>query len=74
MSFIPLTPANFEEHKKRAIKILQNLSINDLDSDFVMTIKQGIITGNHANQCDSCNMLHYLMAYAMNLHRVETEK
>ena len=49
MSFIPLTPANFEQHKKRAIKILQNLKINDLDPNFVMDIQQGIITGNHAN-------------------------
>ena len=74
MSFIPLTPANFEQHKKRAIKILQNLQINDLDPNFVMDIQQGIITGNHANSCDSCNVLHYLMAYAMNQHRLEVGK
>ncbi len=74
MQFIPLTRANFEEHKKRAIKILDDLTIDDLDSDFVMTVKQGIITGNHANECDSCNLLHYLMAYAMNLHRLRVGK
>ncbi len=74
MQFIPLTRANFEEHKKRAIKILDDLTIDDLDSDFVMTVKQGIITGNHASECDSCNLLHYLMAYAMNLHRLRVGK
>ena len=70
MNYLPLTPANFEEHKKRAIKIIADLKIEDLDPNFQMSIQQGIITGNHANECDSCNMLHYLMAIALNNHRL----
>jgi len=70
---IPLTPENFEEHKKRMIKIIEDLNIEDLDPNFQMTFKQGIKTGNHANICDSCNLLHYLMSFTINKHRLEIE-
>lgn len=65
---IPLTPQNFEEHKKRIIKIIEDLALDDLDSDFEMSLQQGMKMGNHANQCDSCNILHYLMAYVIEKH------
>jgi len=71
---IPLTPQNFEEQKKRIIKIINNLNLEDLDSDFEMTFHQGILMGNHANQCDSCNVLHYLMAYVIDKHRLKVGK
>ena len=71
---IPLTPANFDEHKKRILEIIKNMKIEDLDSDFEMSFKEGIKMGNHANQCDSCNILHYLMAIIINKHREKTEK
>jgi len=71
MSFIPLTPDNFDEHKKRILKIIENLRIEDLDSDFEMSLKNGVLMGNHANKCDSCNLLHYLMAFVINKHRLE---
>lgn len=74
MDIIPLTPQNFEEHKKRAIKLIEDMGIEDLDPNFEMTVKQGIITGNHANECDSCNILHYLMAQVLNKHRLVTGK
>ncbi len=67
---IPLTPANFEEHKKRIIKIIQDLQIKDLDPNFEMSLKQGIIGGHHASECDSCNILHYLMSFVINKHRL----
>jgi len=71
---IPLTPENFEEHKKRIIKIIQDLQIKDLDPNFGMSMKQGIITGNHAYECNSCNILHYLMSFVINNHRLEMGK
>jgi len=71
---IPLTPGNFEEHKKRIIKIIEDLHLEDLESNFEMTFKQGIIMGNHANKCDSCNILHYLMAYVIDKHRLKVGK
>ena len=74
MSFIPLTPANFEEHKKRIFKIIENMRIEDLDSDFEMSLKNGVLMGKHANKCDTCNVLHYLMAFVINKHRLEVEK
>jgi len=73
MNILPLTPANFEEHKKRALQLIVNFDIDDLDPDFKMTLQQGIKTGEHASQCDSCNMLHYLMSYALNKHRLESD-
>jgi len=73
MSFIPLTPDNFDEHKKRILGIIENMRIEDLDSDFEMSLKNGIMMGNHANKCDACNVLHYLMAFVINKHRLETE-
>ena len=74
MNFIPITPTNFEEHKKRIIKIIENLQIEDLDSDFEMSFKTGIKMGNHAYECDSCNILHHLMAFVIDKHRLEVGK
>lgn len=67
---IPLNPENFEEHKKRIIKIIENLKIEDLDPNFELSYAQGIKTGNHAFECDSCNILHYLMSFTINKHRL----
>ena len=69
---IPLTPENFEQHKQRIMKIIENLKIEDLDPNFQMSYKQGVITGNHAYECDSCNILHYLMSFTINKHRLIT--
>jgi len=66
----PLTPENFEEHKKRIIKIIENLHIEDLDPNFELSYEQGVKTGNHAFECDSCNILHYLMSFTINKHRL----
>ncbi len=74
MSFIPLTPANFEEHKKRIIKVIDDIQIEDLDIDFHMSLKNGVLMGNHSNQCDTCNILHYLMAFVINKHRLTVDK
>jgi len=74
MSFIPLTPANFEEHKKRIIKVIEDIKIDDLSVDFQMSFSNGVLMGNHANQCDSCNILHYLMAFVINKHRLVVDK
>jgi len=71
---IPLNTQNFEEHKKRIIKIIDNLELADLESNFEMTIQQGIKMGNHANQCDSCNILHYLMAFVIEKHSLVVGK
>ena len=73
-SFIPLTSVNFEEHKKRILDIIENIQIEDLDSDFEMSLQNGVLMGNHANKCDSCNVLHYLMVFVINKHRLEVEK
>lgn len=71
---IPLTPQNFEEQKKKIIKIIEDLTLDDLDSDFEMTFEQGLKMGNHANLCDSCNIFHYLMAYVIDKHRLMVGK
>ena len=71
MDVIPLTPANFEEHKKRIIQIIVNLQIEDLDSDFEMSFQSGMQMGNHAFECNSCNILHHLMAFVIDKHRLE---
>ena len=70
---IPITPENFEENKERIIKIIKDLSIEDLNPNFQMTYEQGIKTGTHANICDSCNILHYLMSFTINKHRLQIE-
>lgn len=72
--FIPLTPQNFEEQKKKIIKIIEDLKINDLDSNFEMSFAQGVLMGNHANGCDSCNIFHYLMAHVIDNHRLVVGK
>ena len=74
MTVIPLTPQNFEEHKKRILKIIQDLEIEDLDPNFEMSMQQGIITGNHMGECDSCNVLHYLFSFVVNKHRLQMGK
>lgn len=74
MDIVPLTPANFEEHKKRAIRIIQALEIDDLDINFKMSLEQGIIVGNHMSECDTCNVLHYLMSFVFNKHRLKMGK
>lgn len=71
---IPITPANFEEHKKEILKIIQDLKLEDLDPDFEMTMQQGIKAGNHASECDSCNILHYMMSFVIEQHRRELDK
>jgi len=73
MSFIPLTRANFEEHKKRIIEIIQDIDIDDLDVNYEMNMENGIRMGNHANLCDSCNIFHYLMAFVINKHRLKVD-
>lgn len=71
MTIIPLTSANFEEHKRRIIQIIENLQIEDLDPDFEMNFQSGINMGNHAYECDSCNIFHHLMAFIIDKHRLE---
>lgn len=68
---IPINSANFEEHKKRIIKVIEDIEINDLDANFEMSLENGILMGNHANLCDSCNIFHYLMAFVINKHRLK---
>ena len=71
--FIPLTRANFHEHKKRILKVIEDIEIDDLDVDYEMSLKSGVLMGNHANQCDTCNILHYLMAFVINKHRLKVD-
>ncbi len=73
-NIVPLTAANFEEHKKRIIKIIQDLQIEDLDPNFRMSMEQGIKVGNHMGECDPCNILHYLMSFIFEKHRLEIGK
>lgn len=70
---IPITPANFDEHKKRIIQIINDIQIEDLDINFEMSLKNGVLMGNHANQCDACNVFHYLMAFVINKHRLTVD-
>ncbi len=74
MDFIPITRANFDAHKKRILEIIENINIDDLDPQYEMSMENGIRMGNHANECDSCNVLHYLMAIIINTHRLQVEK
>jgi len=74
MNYIPITAANFEEHKKRIMKIIEDIEIADLDINFEMSLKSGVLMGNHANQCDTCYIFHYLMAFIINKHRLTMGK
>ncbi len=71
MDYVPITRANFDEHKKRIIKIIEDIDIDDLDINFEMSLENGILMGNHSNLCDSCNIFHYLMAFVINKHRLK---
>ena len=72
--FIPITRANFDEHKKRIIKVIEDIDIDDLDiMGYEMSLKNGVLMGNHANQCDTCNVFHYLMAFVINKHRLKVD-
>ena len=71
--FLPLTPANFDEHKKRILKVIEDIQIDDLDINFEMSLKNGVLMGNHANDCDTCNVFHYLMAFVINKHRLTVD-
>ena len=73
IDLIPITPANFEEHKKRILKVIEDIEIEDLDINFEMSLSNGVLMGNHANQCDSCNIFHYLMAFVINKHRLKVD-
>lgn len=73
MDIIPLTRANFDEHKKRIIKVIEDIDIDDLDINYEMSLKNGVLMGNHANQCDTCNTFHYLMAIVINKHRLKLD-
>ena len=74
MDLIPLTRENFDEHKKRIIKIIDDIKIDDLDPQYQMSMDNGIKMGNHANECDSCNIFHYLMGYVIDKHRLVVGK
>ena len=74
MDLIPITRANFDEHKKRIIKVIEDIDIDDLDVNFEMSLKNGVLMGNHSNQCDACNVFHYLMAFVINKHRLKVDK
>lgn len=71
---VPITPQNFEEHKKRILKVIQELNLEDLDPNFEMSLQQGIQSGNHASECDACNILHYMMSFVINNHRLQVGK
>ena len=71
MDVIPITRANFYEHKKRIIKMIEDIQIDDLDINFEMSLRNGVLMGNHASQCNTCNVFHYLMAFVINKHRLK---
>lgn len=71
MDYVPITRVNFDEHKKRIIKVIEDIEIDDLDTNFQMSLENGILMGNHANLCDDCNIFHYLMAFVINKHRLK---
>ena len=73
MTIIPLTRANFDEHKKRIIKVIEDIEIDDLDINFQMSLKNGVLMGQHSNDCDVCNIFHYLMAFVINKHRLKVD-
>jgi len=69
---IVITRKNFEQAKKFAIKVLEELKIED--GITMMGLQKGIETGQHASECDQCNILHHLMASAMIAHKRKMEK
>jgi len=68
---IVITKKNFEQAKKFAIQVLEELKIED--GITMMSLKKGIETGEHANKCDQCNILHHLMASAIIAHKRKIE-
>ncbi len=69
---IVITRENFEEAKKFAIKVLEELKIED--GITMMGLQKGIEMGQHASECDQCNILHHLMASAIITHKRKKEK
>ena len=63
-----------KETFKRIIKIINDIQIDDLDINFEMSLKNGVLMGEHSNDCDSCNVFHYLMAFVINKHRLAVNK
>ena len=66
---LAITPDNFDEYKEKIIKVIQDLKIEDIDPDFRMSFEQGIKGGNHAYECNTCNVLHFMMSYIIEQHR-----
>ena len=54
--------------------VIDDIEIDDLDINFEMNLKNGVLMGNHANDCDACNIFHYLMAFVINKHRLTVDK
>ncbi len=74
MSNIPLSPATFDNYKKNIIVMINNIKFDDLDPHFQMSLENGIKMGNHANDCNVCNIYHYLMAIIIDTHRKQSGK
>ena len=68
---IVITRKNFEQAKKFAIKVLEELKIED--GITIMGLQKGIEMGQHASECDQCNILHHLMASAIITHKRKME-
>ena len=67
-----ITRKNFHEAKKFAIQVLEELKIED--GITMLSLQKGIETGEHANECDQCNILHHLMASAIIAHKRKNEE
>lgn len=71
---IIINEKNFAEKKQEVIDMIYDIKFDDLDPDFVMSLKEGIKMGNHAFECDACNIFHHLMAIIIDTHRKQMGK
>jgi len=54
--------------------MIHDIKFDDLDPNFVMGLKEGIKMGNHAFECDACNIFHHLMAIIISSHGLQSGK
>jgi len=71
---IIINEKNFEEKKQEVIDMIYDIKFEDLDPNFVMGLKEGIKMGNHAFECDACNIFHHLMAMIISSHGLQSGK
>ena len=71
---VPITAENFVDYQTKMVNIILGMKFEDLDPNYKMTLEGGIAMGNHAFECDACNVLHYLVSLIIDTHRLQIDR